>query len=498
MSAIGQYVHFTAYGYAHFGTNRMKDGTKQNHDYTNIINNQRNKIRQEMQSKLSILNPDEKRKIEQSISSLMVSDSKEAKKKGIAEAWEIICKQLEIDFYDTVANDVVTRTGNVQIKGVKINKNVVKGNFLSTYLNSIKQINSLMNQIKNIAIQKEIQNNLNRIEQQIINSQNIAKSDIYNFFNSNQKAREFLEQKNIKDKIISNQEGENIRDLINETANILKGLTSYVKGQMFEMLVAIAADRIGKKAKIKAGEAAQSIKSHWIGNQKTAVSFKPSNFAQGIDMEKILGKKYSFNEDLQSYVASRPTQDKIDVTFQYHGKQIDASLKNVNLYSYPTVSLVDEASFLALLQSIDYDFVNHYLNIMSCHYTMPPSESSNVINFTGQKNMYNEFKMTMSLSLLLSAFIGHKLDVNTANVFIINNIGASKKDSKVKVYNIGELIQRAVENHNLITISGLQEGLYLNSYASTVEERLTTLLSQLHAQKIQISIKKEAFSEMVH
>ena len=27
MSAIGEYIHFTAYGYAYFGTNRMVKGT---------------------------------------------------------------------------------------------------------------------------------------------------------------------------------------------------------------------------------------------------------------------------------------------------------------------------------------------------------------------------------------------------------------------------------------------------------------------------------------
>lgn len=498
MSAIGEYIHFTAYGYAHFGIKRMQGNTKGDNDFAAVLNNQKNKIDEQCRN-LNILSPREKIKIENTISSLMVSDSIQAKEKGIAEAWEAICEKLKIDFYDTVANDVVANTGQVSTKGVRIKDNTKSGNFLSTFLDRAKKINNLISAIHNEMKRQVLSQKIEAINTELQNLLNITEESLKEFFQGEGSARDFLKDIKNKDTILQK---EGLRNLINECANIIKGLNNYTKGAMFEMLVSIATDRLEKKGKMTAVQAVQSIEKHRIGDQKSGVFISSANFA--VDPKKFLSANYKqknlktkYGENLQGYISDNETQNKVDVTFQWHGKTINTSVKNVNLYAFPSVSLVDTTSFLVLLQSMDFDFVNHYLNIMTTHYSMPASQYSNAINFTEQKDMYYKIKDKMNLSLLLSAFIGHKINADTANVFIINNIGASGKDKKVKVFNIEDLIQRANKNPQIIQIEGLGQ-LFLNRFSPTIEDRIASILSQVHAEKITIGISRKAFSEMIH
>jgi len=104
------------------------------------------------------------------------------------------------------------------------------------------------------------------------------------------------------------------------------------------------------------------------------------------------------------------------------------------------------------MQSMDYDFVNHYINIMATHYAMPASSSSAKQEFYNQDKMRNQAKQIMNLSLLLSAFIGHKLETDTADIFIVNNNAAAKDEPRVKVFNIGELVAKAIQNESLVQV----------------------------------------------
>jgi len=84
--------------------------------------------------------------MEKQISSLMAKPDKKSAE-WLRTAWEMICEQLKIDFYEDVADQIINETG--QVKGInKMKLGEKRGNYLSTILNKVNQINSLKDYIK--------------------------------------------------------------------------------------------------------------------------------------------------------------------------------------------------------------------------------------------------------------------------------------------------------------------------------------------------------------
>lgn len=500
MGAIGEYIHNTAYGYAVFGIDRMQQGKGSKRALPAMaMNIQKEKVRQQVHSAtLNKLSPQDKLKIEKQISALMVQPSK-SKNQGIKIAWEIICEQLKIDFYDEVPNQIQNESGQVKNSVNKIKSTKGGRHLLSTIIDRINKINTLIPQLKSGQTLSSLQGKLDQIYSQLEGISKLTKDEIQKFGASGMSAKQYLN--NIKQKdflidsetVIDSETGKTIIDLINQSADIVKGLSSYVKGEMFQLLVTISQL---KAQQLSRQEIKKTIEKQWVGAGTSAIRLKEVNFAKGIDINKLSGT-IRYNDEISCYVDGR-SANKIDTYYQYQGKTYNASIKNVNLYAYPYISLVTDASFLVLMQSMDYDFVNHYLNIMATHYAMPPGFNQVEHPIFNQAELRNLAKQTMNLSLLLAAFIGHKLDVDTADIFIVNNNAAGVGDPRVKVFNIGELVAKAVDDISLVNVKlSVDKEQYPNKYANTIEERLTTLLSQVHSIKVKVQFSNTALG-MTH
>lgn len=494
MSAIGEYVHYTAYGYSAFGIDRIQKGQGLKRTVPTLaMNIQKEKIRQQASS-LELNKLQDTQGMERQIEALMKKPSSDAANEGLRLAWEIICEQLRIDFYDEVPSQIMQDTGQVKTTVSKMG-GTKSGHFLSTYLTKINDINTLISQIKSGENENKIKGILDSIISDLSGISNIGINQIKNFLGceSSIEAKQFLEKLRLKNELISNEKAKSIIDNINKAVNLAKGLSNYVKGEMFQLLIAISQL---KKEELTRENIQKAIEECWVGNKKTGVYLKSTNFAKGTDLSSSFkgpGQKviYGPNGEIESYVSGY-SSDKIDVIYNYKGKPYNASLKNVNLYAYPYISLVTGASLLALMQSMDYDFVNHYLNIMATHYRMPPGSEIEQPIFN-QASIRNLAREAMDISLLLAAFIGHKLDADTADIFIVNNNAAGKGDPQIKVFNIGELVLRAINSIDTsfspinVEMSSSGEG-YLNNFAPTIEQRLSTLLQQVHSIIVKVSL----------
>lgn len=493
MGAIGEYIHNTAYGYAVFGIDRMQQGKGSKRALPAMaMNIQKEKVRQQVHSAtLNKLSPQDKLKIEKQISALMVQPSK-SKNQGIKIAWEIICEQLKIDFYDEVPNQIQNESGQVKSSVNKIKSTKGGQHLLSTIIDRINKINALIPQLKSGQTLSSLEGKLDQIYKQLESISELTRDKIYEFGEMGVSAKQYLSKIGQKDFLIDDKTGE-IVNLINQSADIVKGLSSYVKGEMFQLLVTISQL---KAQQLSRQEIKKVIKEQWVGKDSSAIRLKEVNFAKGIDMNK-LSNTIKYDNEISCYVDGR-SANKIDTYYQYQGKTYNASIKNVNLYAYPYISLVTDASLLVLMQSMNYDFVNHYLNIMAIHYAMPPGFNQVEHPIFNQAELRNLAKQTMNLSLLLAAFIGHKLDVDTADIFIVNNNAAGVGDPRVKVFNIGELVAKAVDDISLVNVKlSVDKEQYPNKYANTIEERLTTLLNQVHSIKVKVQFSNTALG-MTH
>jgi len=64
-----------------------------------------------------------------------------------------------------------------------------------------------------------------------------------------------------------------------------------------------------------------------------------------------------------------PTQDKLDVAFEWKGDLLNISAKNYSLAnSDAMIHLLSGSSLLYLISNENPDFVNHWLNLIAANY----------------------------------------------------------------------------------------------------------------------------------
>lgn len=196
------------------------------------------------------------------------------------------------------------------------------------------------------------------------------------------------------------------------------------------------------------------------------------------------------------------TQDKVDVIFSLPESQtINASMKNVNMFSGRNIHLLKGVSSLNFLQ--DYgEFANHYLNITANigrdpAYGSPPEEQI--------QKAHETMKLTIALHALAGGVWGESADGSIgksplAEIFVVNNSGAEK--GNFTVYFMSDIIDKVSENINLIDIKNFNATKQWNNTwvkATSHDMRITAafkrvaaILAQLHTQKLEVSLKWSA------
>lgn len=173
---------------------------------------------------------------------------------------------------------------------------------------------------------------------------------------------------------------------------------------------------------------------------------------------------------------------KVDVQLHWNNKLAKISAKNVNLSSgHAWVHIVSGSSLLYLLQDVNANFVNHFLNLVAEH--------SDRAGLTGMRNTILE---EVKLILFYKALTGSNYGRSTADTFVIND---NSRPGGVRVYCMNDIVQSVLKSGSTRNISvnngssplaniRLQNDFIAND--TTGASRISKLLANAHQQKISV------------
>ena len=474
MSAIGDYVHYSAIGYINHGTTVRGQPDS---FAAMVFNAQRSKIIQSQIGK-EAFTPQERADLENAITQLMRPVGSDEEIAAINELWNAMIKEFEAEFQNDVAGRISRSTANIgssnPLIGVKkIQKSAGGGVRYSTILTRIGQINDSIQLIPNSKSKQELMQRVESIYGMVSElsgeTREILASTGYNL-----EAKKATGQMSVNSRMYTWDEAGPVLAAINRLAAKSKGAAGLQKGTLFEYMIAVA-PLVGQGGGLKR---LQEAISHVVGTTgKSKVTFDPNDFAPAVNLQKVLGNSYKYDANENLYSTTIAAQDKVDVELTFNEKSVGVSAKNVNLQSGFDIHLLSGASMLSLLASIGSDYANHYLNVVA---TNGNYMLGSLINLA-----HESFKV----SALLLAFEGYRSGAAKANVFIVND----NTTGRVRVYNIADLILAATSTINSYAVTangGPIESIQLKNEWN--EEgypgRITELLASVHAQKISVTL----------
>ncbi len=527
MGAIGDYVHYSAIGYSLYGENYPKGGARQTlQDAAMAINKQHQKNNQKIRSG-TYLTQAEREDLEQRLTLLMKGSNENGdtiQKQVLEEMWRFLREQLEKDFGalpDTIIRETgnVTREGRIdKIKDLKLQKyefrldRKVRNVLVSTVAKYIQNIQTYERELERL--NKEGILNKNYLKDKLdaiftlfedavreLNTQIYRDKDNYFAgYTKNVKIGLFGYNNTTKTVIESDKQiGYSLMQQINKAIALINGSENMQKGMLWQGIIALA-PYVGLNV---AKEGLRDVVKNAYVKNKSKVTFQPGTFFDKFDIKKNLG--YELNDNV--YVASVASPDKIDCTINLYDKTIPISAKNLNMTGDthdPYIKLLEKASLLALMSSMDSSFVNHYLNLVSKH-----DGTEEIYKNSFWTKSYNYARYVMKLSLLTSAFMGYKQNAGFASVFVVND----NQTGKAKVYNIGELIQRGMESsqeflktvliYNLNDSQDIENFHFNNVFkpsdkglnSNSAFLRIADLLKEVHQIQIAVKFKKSALME---
>lgn len=474
MSAIGDYVHYSAIGYINHGTTVRGQPDS---FAAMVFNAQRSKIIQSQIDK-EAFTPQERADLENAITQLMRPVGSDEEIAAINELWNEMIKAFEAEFQNDIAGRISRSTANISssnpLMGVeKIRKSTGGGVRYSTILTRIGQINNSIQLIPNSKSKQELITRVDEIYSMVSElsgeTREILASTGYDL-----ETKKATGQMSINSRMYTWDEAGNVLAAINRLAAKSKGAAGLQKGTLFEYIIAVA-PLVGQGGGLKR---LQEAISHVVGTSgKSKVIFDANDFAPAVNLQQVLGKKYEYNANENLYSTTIAAQDKVDVELTFNEKSVGVSAKNINLQSGFDIHLLSGASMLSLLANIGTDYTNHYLNVVA---TNGNYMLGSLINLA-----HESFKV----SALLLAFEGYRNGAAKANVFIVND----NTTGRVRVYNIADLILAATSTINSYAVTangGPIESIQLKNEWN--EEgypgRITELLASVHAQKISVTL----------
>ena len=218
-----------------------------------------------------------------------------------------------------------------------------------------------------------------------------------------------------------------------------------------------------------------------VGDDYEEVSFDQSQFSGAFTSTALIGNVLE---------KTSSSQGKIDVELQWDDKQIGLSAKNIaidpNKYQ---IHLVTGSSLLYMIQDRDTDFVNHFLNLFAKHGR--PGAITGAFR-TSKELMKDEMK----LILFFKALTGANYKRKAANLFVVND----STTGRVYVKSIEGLIDKVAEDINKyvgVTLNGTTFNTSIKQFNNPVledsKDRISALLMDVHARKVNVSLKPSAF-----
>ena len=464
-SAITEYVHFFQKNYNKWGINRS--GTIKSDSLEASFSETKNQIRDTTELNRLLK---EAAQIEKDYNELFFSKNSTDFSKILAEVAQ-----------ETLEQQFGAAAGRIN----NSNFNVESSALSKQYKEQVKAIRKKINivNLKQQASAKQILNELNKLNQVLLNLENtsinsqLLKTRIQN-------AKKQLEQIKIKvqKEITGEAKGLNFTTDIQTINKFIqqfnRSFTWYnQRGDLFEWLLPL----IQLKSTKLAGEDLKKAMKNLVGTKNlgaTKVTISIPDFLNMIDVQlsqSIDSKK------IKMQVAE--VRNKTDVMIQYEtgdGQYKDLAVSAKSVVGRH-VKLVDQTSlYRVLVFSENYNFIKHYLNIISWSTKGGKASLDQII----QAN-----RLVKGLIMQLAAQ-GFDLN-NPSELLIIHDV----KQKKINVYNIKALIyliQNEILNGNnkyanLIKIDGTNfndDFTIQQNFEETVEQRLSYLLKEINHKKI--------------
>lgn len=457
MSAITEYIHYYQSNYDTWGINRkntIKSGTMEA-----AFSQMRNQLRDDNELKKLLQQAQD---IEKAYNDLFFPKTPTQFSKMLQEVAEEALKQQ----FGTAAGKV--NAENFNVESTKLS---------SDYKKKIKQIREKIKieNLKQQATAKQMLNTIDQLSQILLNlegtNSTVLKNRILQAKNKISQIKNKIKKQWGLDNITFKDDIDTLNKLIQQ---FNRSFTWYnQRGDLFEWMLPL----IKLKGTNLAGDELKKVMKSLIGANNLGAASTEIQLPDFLNLEEPESENINTKKFKMQIVNVR---NKTDVIIEFpiengEYKNINVSAKSV---SGKHVKLVDETSlYRVLVFSQNYDFIKHYLNIISW---------SNNGGRASEQDIINANKLVKALIMQLAAQ-GFDLN-NPAELLIMHNI----KEKKINVYNIKALIYKIKEQivsknnfryNNLI--KGFDDRYTINQpFEDTVQQRLVFLFNEINKQKI--------------
>lgn len=295
--------------------------------------------------------------------------------------------------------------------------------------------------------------------------------------------------------------------------------TTLLKGELGEILVATLGTEAGRRAAYLGIDEFKKYLKNGLNIAKVGsqTSTKVLLNISSIDLEsdfsafdrKSYGKTLSLKDISDTgvdatiaFAANSPTQEKVDVILDWPGfRNITTSVKNYNSKGSKNISLHSGRSLYQMVQ-LHTNFLGHYANVMSTHGAWKKGVKKNL---SAERSAAIEaMKITAALYALRGGMLivgddGRLKTMKPANVFIMNDYS----QGKFKVVTISHIMNNIERNLELFNLKPKLDNVrYNNKWVGSkgsyneghAIQRMSNVWSQIHAHKLEASIKHAALN----
>ena len=460
MSAITEYVHYNQINYDNWGINRV--GTTKSETMISSFNQIRNRITN-IQEIIPLIA--QAKQLQNDYNNLFFPQKETDFSKLLAQ----VAQQTLYEQFGAAAGKI-----NIQ------NFNVQSNNVASEYKKKIKEVRKKIDvaNLQKDATVKQILNQINKLDQVLLNlDDNKSSLILKNRLNNAKIQLNKIKQKLSQESGLKNQNlSEDITTINKFIQQFNRSFTWYnQRGDLFEWLLPL----IQLRSTNLVGDQLKKAMKNLVGSNNEGASKITIEFPDFLNMTS---EQLSTSIDTKNFkMQIADVRSKTDVTIQYSTsnnqyKDIAISAKSV---TGRHVKLVDETSlYRVLVFSENYDFIKHYLNIISWSKKGGKASSDQII----QAN-----RLVKGLIMQLGAQ-GFDLN-NPSELLIMHNV----KEKKIHVYNIKALvyiIQKEIINgnskyNNLIKSSKFNDNFTIEQqFQDTVEQRLNNVFNKINDIKL--------------
>lgn len=257
-----------------------------------------------------------------------------------------------------------------------------------------------------------------------------------------------------------------------------------IQGQTFELMAQYLPELVNNSANQVLKNALGNSSPQKVGGNREVIMYDVGSFQQS-GLQKI------GNSTIKTTASQTgSSQGKVDIILNWNNNPIKMSLKNYNLSSAHWITLTSGSPLAFLIQDLDKDFINHFINIFSKHYK--DQNSDQLADIKNKQAKRNKIKSEIMLALLYKAASGDNFGRSPASVFVMNDASSGK----VTVLTMEQLLikmSKVLNNSGAVSITGNGEPInkwqFENEWKNSSNERIRSLLQELHALKITVKIK---------